>query len=158
MEMKEAYRDKMDARLREWQAKIDALKARADQAGAGQKIKYYEEIESLRTKQQQVHEKLEKLRTAGAGAWDEVKAGVEAAWTDLQDAAQRAMDKSNGTRRLLSSPLPEVVFLLARTWSTSFQNGDTSPACNKGKRLMHIVKETLSIRHCEEQSDEAVSS
>ena len=93
MEMKDAYQDKMNARLREWQAKIDALKARADQAEAEQKIQYYEEIESLRTKQQKVQQKLEELRSAGASAWEEVKAGVEAAWTDLEDAAQRAVDK-----------------------------------------------------------------
>ncbi len=91
--MKDAYQDKMDARLREWQAKIDALKARADQAEAEQKIQYYEEIETLRTKQQKVQQKLEELRSAGASAWEEVKAGVEAAWTDLEDAVQRAADK-----------------------------------------------------------------
>ena len=93
MELKDAYQDKMNARLREWQAKIDALKARADQAEAEQKIQYYEEIESLRTKQQKVQQKLEELRSAGASAWEEVKAGVEAAWTDLEDAVQRAADK-----------------------------------------------------------------
>jgi len=93
MELKDAYQDKMNARLREWQAKIDALKARADQAEAEQKIQYYEEIESLRTKQQKVQHKLEELRSAGASAWEEAKAGVEAAWTDLEDAAQRAVDK-----------------------------------------------------------------
>jgi uncharacterized coiled-coil DUF342 family protein len=93
MNMKNAYQDKMDARLREWQANIDALRARADQVSAEQRIKYYEEIESLRTKQQRVHEKLEVLRTAGTDAWEEVKTGVEVAWSDLQDAVQRARDK-----------------------------------------------------------------
>ena len=93
MELKDAYQDKMNARLREWQAKIDALKARADQAEAEQKIKYNEEIETLRTKQQKVQQKLEELRSAGEGAWEEVKAGVEVAWTDLEDAVQRAADK-----------------------------------------------------------------
>jgi len=95
MELKDAYQDKMNARLREWQAKIDALKARADQAEAEQKINYYEEIETLRTKQQKVQQKLEELRSAGEGAWEEVKAGVEVAWTDLEDAVQRAADKFN---------------------------------------------------------------
>ena len=93
MEMKDAYQDKMEARLREWQARIEVLKARADQAEAGQKIRYQEEIESLRTQQQQVQEKLGELRTASADAWEEVRTGVEKAWTNLQDATQRATDK-----------------------------------------------------------------
>jgi len=28
-----------------------------------------------------------------ASAWEEARAGVEAAWTDLEDAAQRAVEK-----------------------------------------------------------------
>jgi hypothetical protein len=35
MKMKDAYQDKMEARLREWQARNDVRKARTDQAQAG---------------------------------------------------------------------------------------------------------------------------
>lgn len=93
MGIKEAYQDKMNARLREWQGKIDILKARADQAEAEQKIQLYEKIESLRLKQQHVHEKLDELHSATEGAWEDVKAGVELAWQDLQTAFERAVDK-----------------------------------------------------------------
>lgn len=93
MGIKEAYQDKMNARLREWQGKIDVLKAKADQAEAEQKIRLYENIESLRMKQQHVHEKLDELHSASEGAWEEVKAGVELAWRDLQEAIGRAVEK-----------------------------------------------------------------
>jgi uncharacterized coiled-coil DUF342 family protein len=93
MGMKQVYQQKMDARLREWQAKIDELKARADQAGAEQKLEYYEQIESLRARQQKAREQLDELRSAGEDAWEDVKAGVELAWQDLQDAFQRAAAK-----------------------------------------------------------------
>lgn len=93
MGMKEAYQEKMNARLREWQGKIDILKAEADLAEAEQKIKLYEKIESLRIKQQHMHEKVEQLHSASEGAWEEVKAGVELAWEDLQTAFERAVDK-----------------------------------------------------------------
>lgn len=93
MAMKQAYEDKMNARLRELRAKINVLKAKADQAEAEQKIKYYEEIESLRTRQQELHEKLDELRSAGEGAWEDIKAGVESAWRDLQAAFERAAER-----------------------------------------------------------------
>jgi predicted nuclease with TOPRIM domain len=93
MGMKEAYHDKMKARYKEWQAKIDLLKARAEQAEAEQKIKYYEQIESLRTKQQHLHEKLEELGASSEDAWEELKAGVELAWEDLKGAVERATNK-----------------------------------------------------------------
>lgn len=93
MGMKESYQEKMDAQLAEWQAKIDTLKAKADKAEAKQKINYYEQIESLRTKQQKLQEKLDELRNAGEGAWEEVKAGVESAWQDLKGAVEKATEK-----------------------------------------------------------------
>ncbi|MFN2368127.1 MAG: hypothetical protein ABR605_04160, partial [Desulfurivibrionaceae bacterium] len=51
MTEKEAYQKKRSAQLREWQAKIEGLKAKADKAAAEQQIKFYKEIESLRKKQ-----------------------------------------------------------------------------------------------------------
>lgn len=93
MSMKEAYQQKMNAQLQEWQQKIDLLKSKADKAEAEQKIKYYEQVESLRAKQMAVHEKLEELRNASEGAWEDVKAGVELAWHDLEHAFERAVNK-----------------------------------------------------------------
>ena len=93
MNMKEAYQDKMHTQLRKWQAKIDVLKAKADQAGAEQKIKYYEEIESLHEKQRKVHDKLDELRSTSETAWEKAKASVEVAWQDLRESVDRAVEK-----------------------------------------------------------------
>lgn len=93
MGLKEAYQEKMSSQLEEWQNKIDLLKSKADKAEAEQKIKYYEEVESLRTKQMVVHNKLDELRSASESAWEDVKAGVDLAWRDLEDAFERAVNK-----------------------------------------------------------------
>jgi uncharacterized protein with von Willebrand factor type A (vWA) domain len=87
---KAAYRQQMEAQFKEWSAKIDALKAKAEKAEAKAKVGYYETIEQLRAKQEQVRQKLDGLKQAGAGAWDDVKGGVEKAWTDLKAAVDRA--------------------------------------------------------------------
>lgn len=93
METKHAYEDKMDARLREWQAKIDVLKARVDKATAEQKIKYNKDIESLRNRQQQLYKKLDELRSAGSDGWEDLKTGVDQAYHDLKSAVERAGEK-----------------------------------------------------------------
>lgn len=93
MENKKAYQERMEAELREWQAKIDVLKAKADKAQADQKLEYEEEIEALREKQEQVRERLEELQDAGEDAWQEVKAGLDAAWEDMRSATDRALDR-----------------------------------------------------------------
>jgi uncharacterized coiled-coil DUF342 family protein len=93
MSMKDAYQKKMEAQLKEWSAKIDALKAKADKAGAEQKIKYYEHIESLRTRQRNLREKLDKLRASSGTAWEELRGSVEHAWDELKNAVERVGKK-----------------------------------------------------------------
>jgi len=68
MEKKEAYRNKLEAQMREWSAKIDLLKARADQAEAEAKIEYNKRIEDLRQKKEALKAKLDDLRNASDAA------------------------------------------------------------------------------------------
>ena len=93
MENKEAYRDKLEAQMREWSAKIDLLKARADQAEAEAKIEYNKRIEDLRQKKEALKAKLDELRNASDAAWQDIKAGTERAAADLKDAVQSALSK-----------------------------------------------------------------
>jgi len=93
MGLKEAYQDKMEAQLKEWQTKIDLLKAKADKAQADQKVKYYEKVETLRMKQMAANEKLKEIRKASEGAWEDLKAGMEMAWEDLKLAIEEATKK-----------------------------------------------------------------
>ncbi|MDT8404726.1 hypothetical protein [Sulfuriflexus sp.] len=93
MEKKEIYQEKMSAKLHEWQAKIDALKARADQVGADQKLKYQEQIDNLRTKQRHMREKLDELKAASESTWEEIKTRVDRAWEDLEGAVEKLTKK-----------------------------------------------------------------
>lgn len=52
MESKKAYQDKKETQLREWSARIDLLKAKADKTRAEAKIEYYEKIEKLQVEQE----------------------------------------------------------------------------------------------------------
>jgi hypothetical protein len=93
MDKKDAYVQKMKAKLDEWSAEIDRLKAKADQAEADSRIEYYNEIEDLRKKQRAAEEKLERLRRAGDGAWEDLKTGIDDAWRDIQTAVKSATSR-----------------------------------------------------------------
>jgi len=56
MSMKQAYVEKVQARLNEWDAEIEKLKARAEEAEADAKITYYQQIEALRAYNNQMSE------------------------------------------------------------------------------------------------------
>jgi multidrug resistance efflux pump len=96
MESKKAYQEKMEAQLREWSAKIDLLKAKADKAKAEVKIKYYEKIEELRADQETARQKLQELKGSGEEAWGELKGGVDKAIGDLKEGLNRALAKFKG--------------------------------------------------------------
>ena len=93
MDKKEAYREKLEAQMREWSAKIDLLKARADKAEAEGKIEYKDRIEDIRQRKAAVQAKLQELQNASDAAWKDIKAGTEKAAADLRDALQSAFSK-----------------------------------------------------------------
>jgi hypothetical protein len=90
---RKAYEEKIDAQLKEWNAQIDLLKAKADKARAEAKIEYYKTIDALQHKQEEARRKLKELKTAGDEAWEDVKKGAEKAWDEIRiaykDAASR---------------------------------------------------------------------
>ena len=65
---KDQYVQKLHAKLDEWNAEIDKLKAKADQAEAESRIKYQNQIKNLQGKRGEVEKKLSELQKAGAGA------------------------------------------------------------------------------------------
>lgn len=93
MEKKDAYKAKIDAKLKEFGARIDELKAKAEGAEAGAKVEYMKQVETLRRKKEAAQVKLEELKKAGDEAWDKLKAGVEHATAELKDAIHNARSK-----------------------------------------------------------------
>lgn len=90
MNMKEAYKEKMQAQLDEWSAEIDKLKARARGMEANAQISSMKEIEALRAKRDAAAEKLVQLERAGDDAWQDLKSGVERAWDTLASSVKSA--------------------------------------------------------------------
>jgi hypothetical protein len=78
MDTRKAYADKMDAQLREWKAKYEMLKAKADKTGAEARIELQKKIDRLESE-------LSELKRAGEGTWDSLKARVETAVKDIRD-------------------------------------------------------------------------
>ncbi len=93
MQKKQAYEEKLQSQLDEWDAKIDVLKAKADKAGAAAKADYYETIEDLQQKRAEAKDKLQELRAAGDDAWEDMKEGLEAAWSRLGAAIKSARSR-----------------------------------------------------------------
>lgn len=93
MEDKKSYLQKMADQLKQWDAEIVDLKAKAGKAKAESKTELLNQINELRTEKEAVQDKLKQLQEAGDGSWDEVKAGLERSWTEFKGAFSKASAK-----------------------------------------------------------------
>ncbi len=93
MSSRDAYVQRMKARLDEWNADIDKLSAKAEVAEADAKIAYLAQVENLRAKHAEARRELDKLGAAGEGAWEDLRAGVETAWEAIGNATKEALSR-----------------------------------------------------------------
>lgn len=86
----EHRRMEMEARLDELDAEIRKLKAEADRQGAAARARMREEIRKLEAQQDEAHDRLRRMRDAGAAAFEDMMKGAEDAWKALADSVQQA--------------------------------------------------------------------
>jgi uncharacterized coiled-coil DUF342 family protein len=92
-EKRDAYVQQLKAKMDEWNAEIDKLQAKTDQAEAEAKIEYHEQIEGLRAKRKEVEDKMAELQQTGEGAWEDLKQGLENSWEILKSAFAKAKSR-----------------------------------------------------------------
>lgn len=93
MSDKELYQQKMQAKLDEWRADIDKLKAKASGASADAQLEFKKHIKTLEGKFEEGKEKLSKFADASEEAWETMKEGIESAWDSLKSAVSDVADK-----------------------------------------------------------------
>ena len=59
---RKAFEEKLDAQMKEWNAQIALLKAKADTVKADAKVEYYAKIEALQHKRDTARTKLQELK------------------------------------------------------------------------------------------------
>ena len=66
----EAHKALMEAQLHEWSARLDVLKAKAEQAGAEARIELLAQINELKEVRTSAEEHLARAQTTAADAWE----------------------------------------------------------------------------------------
>jgi chromosome segregation ATPase len=85
MGMKEVYQEKIEAQLKEWSAKIQELKAKAEQARAERKIELHKAIDDLRARKEAAQKKLKDIKEASAETWEKLKGTMDKAMDDVKN-------------------------------------------------------------------------
>ena len=81
-----AYRDEHERSLREFDAKMDALVAKARGIASELKTDFENESRTVSERRRRFEVKLARLRDASGDAWVDLKKGVEDSWDELEDA------------------------------------------------------------------------
>jgi len=87
---KAASSTKAQQELRTLGQRLDKLIGRAKRAERDVESRYARQIQALRAKQAQAKKAVQKLRRRSAAAAPPLKAGLQRAWADLNDAVRQA--------------------------------------------------------------------
>jgi uncharacterized coiled-coil DUF342 family protein len=68
---------KLKAKMDEWNAEIDKIETKADQADAEAKIEYHKQLKDLRAKHKDLEDKIVAVQQTRDGAWEDLKQGFE---------------------------------------------------------------------------------
>ena len=93
MNERQAYIEKMKARLDEWNADIEKLEARAKRAEADAQIGVQKQLDQLKATRDDAAKRLRELQDASADAWEVMRQGAEAAWEDMANAFKEATSR-----------------------------------------------------------------
>ena len=80
---REMHQHQMETTMKEWGARIDALKAKADKATAEAKVELHKQVEEMGTLQTSAKKHFEEFKANSKDTWKDVKKDVEASWNKL---------------------------------------------------------------------------
>jgi hypothetical protein len=92
METRELYKQKYEAQLHEWSAKLEGLSAHADKLTAQAKLDAKPHLDAVHAKLDAAKAKLHDVADATDDKWDDAKKGAEHAWSDLKASIEAAYD------------------------------------------------------------------
>jgi len=86
MEDRNAYFQKIEKDLVKWDDQIRQLKEGTKNVNSGIETQYYEQVEDLMALHELAKQKLQEIREYGDEHWDDYKAGMERAMSDLSES------------------------------------------------------------------------
>jgi len=89
-EKRDAYVQKLKAKLDEWNADVDNLATKAERVDAEAKTECHRRLEDLRTRRMEFEKQIAQLQQAGEGPWEDLKAGLENSWQIFKASFSKA--------------------------------------------------------------------
>jgi len=92
MQKQEVYREKLQARMAQYDAKFDELKAKSQEMQADAKLEFLEQIDQVDAKRRSLKKQVEELQKNSKDAIEDIEHGIEKAWHEMETAFDKAVD------------------------------------------------------------------
>ncbi len=89
-EKREEYQRKLGSELREIDARMDELKAKAARSSQSVKTEFARDMDELGRHKAVLNEKLDSVKASPAAAWNDVKAGADSAMASVKRTYEKA--------------------------------------------------------------------
>ena len=91
MEKRNAYLEKLDQNLSEFNTKLDKMKVKAAEVQDDLKAEYHSKVEDLETKRDSFSLKFGHLKESSGSAWNDLLVGTERSWSELKHSFEKAV-------------------------------------------------------------------
>ena len=92
MESRELYKQKYQAQIHEWKAKLDVMKAQAEKLSAQSRLDAKPRLDLLHAKFDAAKTTLNELASLSHDKWDAAAKDADRVWQDLKSAADGAFE------------------------------------------------------------------
>jgi hypothetical protein len=92
METRELYKQKVEAQLHEWSARLETMRAQTEKLSAQAKLDVKPQLDKVHAKFDAAKAKLDKFGATTNANWNELVADVDHAWNEVKAAAEGALD------------------------------------------------------------------
>jgi len=87
---RDEYIAKLKAQLDEWNAQLEQLETKGQNAKAEAQSEYEDQLAALRHRRDEAYQKLDELTQASGDAWEDLQQGCDKAFTALKEGVERA--------------------------------------------------------------------
>lgn len=91
----DAYKQKVQAQIKEMRAKMQMLQADAEKNNADMRIKYQKNISGWKSRFKDIETKLDKLSDSTEKSWDDIRTGIDTSMKELRKSIENATKQFN---------------------------------------------------------------
>jgi len=92
METRELYKQKYQAQVREWNAKLEVIKAQTEQLTVQAKLDVKPLVDAMHAKLDAAKATFDKVTAASDDKWEHLVENAALGWSDIKAAAEHALD------------------------------------------------------------------